>query len=120
IRRVSERLKERGFEGSHSRTRRFNGDAKPLGVRNAEIELLKPDHPSGGVFHEDYFVTRLLAHVFLARIAEPDGKRSALTIVEHAHFGHMRVPSLIGNTYLRIVLITAPARCCGTRKRGLR
>src|SRR5437588_4750425 len=79
--------------GGDSAGRCLKGDAKPVGVRNREIELFKTDDSSGEVFHEHDYIARLLAHVFLVRVAEPDSKRPALTIVEHAHFNHIRIPS---------------------------
>jgi hypothetical protein len=35
--------------------------------------------------------------VLLAWIAKPDGERPSLPIVEHAYFGHIRIPSLIAS-----------------------
>src|SRR5215475_14338691 len=80
-----------------SRGLRFKGDPEPVGFGNREVKLLEADYLSGGVFHENHFVACLLTDVFPSSIAEPDGERPPLPIVEHAYFGHIRTPSLIAS-----------------------
>ena len=64
--------------GGDSRTGRLKGDSQSVGFRDLEIELLEADD-SARVLHENDFIARFLADVFLLPVAKPDGESPSLT-----------------------------------------
>src|SRR5207244_2617246 len=68
------------YKRCDSNFRRLETDLKRRAAPRGKIQLLKPNHFSGMVFHQNDLFTGFLADVFLLRITEPDRERITLSV----------------------------------------
>src|SRR5262245_27274406 len=75
----------------------FKGDPQLIRGRFREIQLLKPDHTAGPIFHQNDLLPRFFTHVFLLRIPKPYGQGISSPVMENLYLLHTRSPSLIAS-----------------------
>src|SRR5260370_37947348 len=83
--------------GGPSRWNGLKRHTERVGLWNREIQLLETENSARSGLHQDDLVAGFLANIFARARREPDGQGFALSIVEHLHFGHTWVPSLMAS-----------------------
>src|SRR5688572_20454949 len=72
----------------------FKRDPQLVWGRHREIQLLKPNDPSTPIFHQHDLIPRFFTHVFLLRVAKPDGQGIPRPVMDNLYLLHTRSPFL--------------------------
>ena len=76
---------------------------KRVGLRNREVKLFEPNDAPGDVLHQDDLFAGFFTDVLSSTFRKPDGQGLALSVVEHLHFGHICVPSLMASVGYTVI-----------------